>query len=138
MYLSLDLIKYILYYEMYMDTFQALADPTRRTIIELIAKNGNLSASDIYGKFKVSHPAVSQHLKVLRVTNILQVEKKAQQRIYKINTQSLQEFENWISKMKSYWNERFDVLDEVLKNEKKKYYKFNPPAGGKKLYGKNK
>ena len=105
---------------MYMDTFQALADPTRRTIIEMIARKGQLNASDIYDKFDVSHPAISQHLKVLRITNILQVEKKAQQRIYKINTESLQEFENWISKMKSYWNARFDVLDEVLELEKKK------------------
>jgi len=110
----------MLYYEMYMDTFQALADPTRRTIIEMIARKGQLNASDIYDKFDVSHPAISQHLKVLRITNILQVEKKAQQRIYKINTESLQEFENWISKMKSYWNARFDVLDEVLELEKKK------------------
>src|SRR3990167_9691908 len=110
----------MLYYEMYMDTFQALADPTRRTIIEMIARKGQLNASDIYDKFDVSHPAISQHLKVLRVTNILQVEKKAQQRIYKINTESLQEIENWVSKMKSYWNKRFDALDAVLQQEKKK------------------
>ncbi len=103
-----------------MDTFQALADPTRRTIIEMIAKKGSLAASDIYGKFKVSHPAVSQHLKVLRITNILQVEKRAQQRIYKINTESLQNVEDWLSKMKKYWNERFDALDAVLQQEKKK------------------
>ena len=124
----------MLYYEMYMDTFQALADPTRRTIIEMIARKGQLNASDIYDKFDVSHPAISQHLKVLRITNILQVEKKAQQRIYKINTESLQEIENWVSKMKSYWNKRFDVLDEVLQTEKKKLLLINK----NKKYGNNK
>lgn len=103
-----------------MDTFLALAEPRRRQIIELIAKNGELSASDIGSNFKVSLPAISQHLKVLREANLLTVEKKAQQRIYKINTVSLQELEDWTHKIKALWNERFDALDAFLQKEKKK------------------
>ena len=78
----------MLYYES-MDTFQALADPTRRHIIEMIAAKGTLSASDISNKFKISPPAISQHLKVLRETKLVAMEKRAQQRLYTINTSSL-------------------------------------------------
>jgi DNA-binding transcriptional ArsR family regulator len=103
-----------------MDTFQALAEPTRRHIMEMIAKNGELSASDIFDNFDSSPPAISQHLKVLRVSNLVMVEKRAQQRIYKINPKPLLEMEDWFGKMKKLWNDRFDALDILLKEEKKK------------------
>lgn len=103
-----------------MDIFQALAEPTRRNIIEIIAKNGELSASDIFNKFDVSHPAISQHLKVLRVSNLVMVEKRAQQRIYRINPKPLLEMEDWIEKMKKLWDKRFLSLEKLLTEEKKK------------------
>lgn len=103
-----------------MDVFSALADQNRRRIIELLAASGKLSASDISDKFKVSPPAISQHLKVLREAKLVDMEKRAQQRIYTINTNSLLEFEAWASKMRKRWAERFDRLDEVLAEEKTK------------------
>lgn len=108
-----------------MDIYNALAEPTRRTIIEMIARNGQLAASDIYEKFDTSAPAISQHLKVLRVSNLVLVEKKAQQRIYTINPKPLLEMEDWIKKMTRLWNERFDALDKVLQEEKKKLLKIS-------------
>ncbi len=101
-----------------MDVFSALAEPTRRNIIEMLASSGKLSASDIHKKFTVSPPAISQHLKVLRAANLVSVEKKAQKRIYRINTHSIQKLEEWAKKMKQVWNERFDALDKVLAVEK--------------------
>jgi len=71
MYLRLDLIKKVLYNEN-MDTYFALAEPTRREIIELLARKGELPASDIYRKFKVSAPAISQHLKELKNAGLIQ------------------------------------------------------------------
>ncbi|HRN69962.1 MAG TPA: metalloregulator ArsR/SmtB family transcription factor [Candidatus Woesebacteria bacterium] len=103
-----------------MDIFQALAEPNRRKILEIIAKNGELSASDIFNKFDSTAPAISQHLKVLRVSNLVMVEKRAQQRIYKINTEPLLEMESWIKEMTKLWNEKFDALDALLQEEKKK------------------
>ncbi len=102
-----------------MDIFNALAEPTRRSIIEMLATKGQLPASFIYDKFKVSPPAISQHLKVLREANIVQMEKQAQKHIYKINTESLHKLEGWASKMARMWESRFDRLDEVLKKERK-------------------
>jgi len=103
-----------------MDIFNALAEPTRRAILEMLAKNGQLSASNISDKFDVSPPAISQHLKVLREAKLVQMEKKAQQRIYQINTEGIQELEEWARQMTQTWNDRFDALDELLKAEKRK------------------
>lgn len=101
-----------------MDIYFALAEPRRRQIIELIAKKGALSATDIGSKFKVTLPAISQHLKVLREANLVTVEKKAQQRLYRINPVPLIEMEEWIQEMKKKWDERFDVLEALLQKEK--------------------
>ena len=101
-----------------MDTFSALADPTRRHIIEMLASRGQLSATDISDKFRISPPAISQHLKVLRQTELVLMEKRAQQRIYQINPLAMHKIEEWAKKMTHLWNERFDRLEELLKIEK--------------------
>jgi DNA-binding transcriptional ArsR family regulator len=103
-----------------MDMFQAIADPTRRHILELLATRGTLSASAISDKFSMSAPAISQHLKILRESKLVDMEKKAQQRIYTINTKSIQEVEQWIHTMTKLWNDRFDRLDIVIQKEKLK------------------
>lgn len=103
-----------------MDTFSALADPTRRHIVEMLASSGQLSATDICDRFSVSPPAISQHLKVLREANLVQMEKRAQQRIYTINPAGITEMEKWVNQMRNLWNERFDALDKVLKEEMQK------------------
>src|SRR2546428_14156584 len=103
--------------------FYALAEPTRRSIIELLASKGQLSATDISDNFDVSPPAISQHLKVLREANFVRVEKRAQQRIYRINPDAMSEIEQWIQKMTRQWNARFNVLDKILEAEKRKLKK---------------
>ena len=100
--------------------FTALADPTRLSIVELLAANGQMRASDIYANFSVSHPAISQHLTVLRDATLVRVEKRAQQRIYTLNTDTIHELEKWAAGMAKLWNERFDALDRVLAREKRK------------------
>src|SRR2546422_6067568 len=103
-----------------MDMFGALADPTRRTILELLASSGELSATALYEHFPVSPQAVSQHLKVLREAHLVEMEKRAQQHVYRLNPQTLSQFEAWVQQMKQRWSERFDALDTVLESEKKK------------------
>ena len=98
----------------------ALADPTRRTILELLATSGELSATAIYEHFPVSPQAVSQHLKVLREAHLVEMEKRAQKRLYRLNPQTLSQFEAWIQQVQQRWSERFDALDVVLESEKKK------------------
>lgn len=98
-----------------MDSYQALAEPNRRRIIELLATKGSLTATDISDKFKVSPPAISQHLKILREAKLVDMEKRAQSRIYTINTEKLSEIEEWVQKLRSHWEKRFDRLDKILK-----------------------
>jgi DNA-binding transcriptional ArsR family regulator len=102
------------------DLFDALADPTRRGIIELLATNGQMSATDIYDKFDMSNPAVSQHLKVLREAELVQMEKNAQKHLYTLNSKTMHSLENWAKRTTQHWDERFDRLDRVLEAEKQK------------------
>lgn len=103
-----------------MDMFEALADPTRRHIVELLAANGELAATAIYEQFSVSPQAISQHLKVLREANVVVMEKRAQKHVYRLNAQTLSEFETWVQRAKQRWEESFSALDQVLEREKKK------------------
>ena len=107
-------------YNIHMDMFVALADPTRRNILELLANSGELPATAIYQNFSMSPPAVSQHLKVLREAHLVEMEKRAQQHVYRLNPETLSEFEAWAKHMQQRWEERFAALDIVLEREKKK------------------
>jgi DNA-binding transcriptional ArsR family regulator len=106
-----------------MDIFLALADPTRRNILEIIAEGGRLAASDIAAHFKISAPAISQHLKVLKESALVIMEKKAQHRMYQINPTALHEIEDWTKKMNNTLEKRFRVMDKLLEAEKNKKIK---------------
>lgn len=101
-----------------MDIFTAVADPTRRRIVELLAAEGRLPATHICHQFPVSGPAISQHLKVLREAKLVIVERQAQQRLYRLNPLTMHELEFWARRLASQWEERFSRLDELLEREK--------------------
>ena len=103
-----------------MDVFAALADPTRRKIIELLADDGQLPAAEIAAHFPVSAPAISQHLKVLQQAGLVSVERRAQQRIYRLNPQTMLELESWARGLRNLWNQRFDALEILLEQEMRK------------------
>jgi DNA-binding transcriptional ArsR family regulator len=100
-----------------MDAFFALADPTRRAIVELLAQRGELTATAIAAHFPISAPAISQHLKVLREAGVLLMEKRAQQRIYRVNPQAMHEVQSWAARVTQRWQGRFAVLDDLLQAE---------------------
>ena len=104
-----------------MDKFTALADPTRRKIIEILAQKGQLPATEISNQFPISPQAISQHLKVLREAKLVRVQKQAQQRIYRINPEAMRELEDWAGQMRQLWNRRFDALEELLEEQKKEH-----------------
>jgi DNA-binding transcriptional ArsR family regulator len=107
-------------YNTSMDMFVALADPTRRNILEMLAGSGALPATAIYEHFSISPQAVSQHLKVLREAHLVVMEKHAQQRLYRLNPEALSAFEEWVQKTQRMYEERFAALDAVLEREKQK------------------
>ncbi len=103
-----------------MDAFHALAEPRRRQILEMLAAEGELPASAICSRFRVSHPAISQHLRVLREAGLVAVERRAQMRIYRMNPAKVHEVEDWAQRTLGRWNQRFDAPDAVLAEEKRK------------------
>lgn len=96
-----------------MDTFTALSDPTRRRIVESLAL-GESSFGDLAGKFEMSRPAVSQHLKVLKEAGIVASRAEAQRRIYRLNDGGLDELDAWLGKVRAFWNQRLDRLEGLL------------------------
>ena len=96
-----------------MDTFIALADPTRRRIIESLAL-GETSFGDLADQFEMSRPAVSQHLKVLREAGIVTARADAQRRIYSLSDDALDEVDEWLGKVQKFWTQRLDRLEQLL------------------------
>ena len=99
-----------------MDTFTALADPTRRRIVEQLAL-GETSFGDLADQFEMSRPAVSQHLKALREAGIVTARADAQRRIYRLSDNGLDEIDAWLNKVRTFWTQRLDKLEELLADE---------------------
>ena len=100
-----------------MDAFYALAEPRRRRVVEILAHRGQLSATQICDEFEVTPQAISQHLRVLREANVIQMEKRAQRRLYAFNPQSMDQIERWAADMTRLWNSRLDRLDRALRED---------------------
>ncbi|MBT8101284.1 MAG: metalloregulator ArsR/SmtB family transcription factor [Gammaproteobacteria bacterium] len=96
-----------------MDSFVALADPTRRRIVETLA-HGEAAFGDLASQFEISRPAVSQHLKVLKDSGLVSSRADAQRRIYRLNEKGLEEIDAWLSDVRSFWSDRLDRLAQVL------------------------
>ncbi|MGX1743093.1 ArsR/SmtB family transcription factor [Bosea sp. NPDC055353] len=96
-----------------MDRFAALADPTRRSIIEMLGERA-LSAGEIAAGFSASAPAISQHLKVLREAGLVSVEVRGQQRIYRLDPAGLAAFDAWLGKVRRFWGHHLDILEQEL------------------------
>ena len=97
-----------------MDIYNAIAEPRRRKIIEVLAKKGKLSAGQIYDEFDITSSAISQHLKVLRELDVVKMEKRAQKRIYQLNLNRINEFEIWTGKLRKLLAQRFGRMDKNL------------------------
>ncbi len=97
-----------------MDVFAALADPTRRRILDLLA-GGSHNAGELAAEFpRLSQPGVSRHLKVLRDTHLVDVTIRAQQRIYALNPEGLADLYAWVAKYQAMWPEMLDALGHYL------------------------
>lgn len=99
-----------------MDRFDALADPTRREIVAMLAERER-PAGEIAGAFAVTAPAISQHLKVLREQGLVRIERRGQQRIYSLDPDGLAAMQRWISDIRATWNVRLDRLAALLEKE---------------------
>lgn len=97
-----------------MDVFAAIADPSRREMLVILAK-GERPAGDLVKAFpRLTQPAVSRHLRVLREAGLVEVRPRAQQRIYTLRPESMRELDEWIARYRRFWPEKLDALARHL------------------------
>src|SRR5208282_38530 len=101
------------------DVFQALADPTRRAVIERLNR-GPAAMTELARPFKMALPSFSQHLDVLKRCGLVSSRKSGRVRTYQLAPRSLKTVENWLTVQRTHWQDRLDQLDKYLENIKEK------------------
>ena len=99
------------------DVFQAIADPTRRSILLLVAAQA-MTAGAIAVNFDTARPTVSKHLQILTACELLKPEQNGREIYYHLNLQKMKEVADFIEPFRKIWEERFDKLESVMKNYK--------------------
>jgi DNA-binding transcriptional ArsR family regulator len=97
----------------------ALADPTRRRIVELLAE-GELSAGEIASQFPTARPGVSRHLRVLREHGLVRARAEGQRRLYSLDPRPLEELDAWLDRYRGFWTNRLAALGTELKRRRRK------------------
>jgi DNA-binding transcriptional ArsR family regulator len=97
------------------DIFQAIADPTRREILSLIAAR-RMTPNLIAEKFPSSRQAVSKHIKILIECDLLNQEKVGREIYYEFNPEKMQVVDKWVEQFRKHWSDKFNQLDELLEN----------------------
>ena len=100
------------------DVFQAIADPNRRAILSLLATQ-QLTLNGVAEKFRISRPAVSKHIKILKECGLVVIHQQGRERYCEAKLDRLQEVSDWIEKSRRSWEGRLDRLDEYLKEVQK-------------------
>ena len=99
------------------DAFNAVAEPRRREILDLLA-GGERPVNDLVQLLGLSQPQVSKHLRVLREVGAVDVRDSGRQRLYRLNGHALKPIHDWVKGYEQTWTERFEVLDDVLEDLK--------------------
>lgn len=97
-----------------MQSLAAIADPTRRRIVELLAERDR-TAGELVEEFDVSAPAISQHLNVLREAGLIVTRVEGQKRVQSLNPDGLDELEGWLQRTRQFWSRRLDALERELR-----------------------
>ncbi|MGF6832842.1 DNA-binding transcriptional ArsR family regulator [Paenarthrobacter sp. TE4293] len=95
------------------DVFGALANPSRRTILDNLL-GGPLTAGELTGNLELSRSSASEHLGVLKEAGLIREERNGRQRIYHLEARGLQEVNGWLKNYEQYWNRRLDALSDLL------------------------
>ena len=96
-----------------MTTFEVLADPNRRRILELLREEER-PVGDLVAQLRISQPGVSKHLRVLRTAGLVSVRPDAQRRMYRVRFEPLIELDQWLDPYREVWTERLDALERRL------------------------
>jgi DNA-binding transcriptional ArsR family regulator len=97
-------------------TFQALADPTRRAVLDLL-RRGSQPAGEIARAFPVSRPAISKHLKLLRRAHLVREHREGRHRVYQLNPEPLRAVDSWIEQYRNFWKMNLASLKTFVESE---------------------
>lgn len=103
---------------MKLDIFQAIADPTRRTILTMLTIQA-LTPNAMAEKFEMTRQAVSKHIKVLYECELIKPEHSGREIYYHLNPKKMQEFDHWLAQFRQNWETQFNQLDNLLSTIKK-------------------
>ncbi len=106
------------FYIMRRDVFQAIADPTRREIIDILSTNHS-NLDNLISHFNISRPGVVKHVKILEACGLVEIEKKGRERICHAKLDDLGEIALWVHQYRRFWNNRLDKLEALLNEESK-------------------
>lgn len=99
------------------DIFQAIADPTRRSILVLLASQ-TMTAGAIANNFDVARPTISKHIQILNECDLIEANQKGREIHYQIKIDKMKEIDKWLEQFRKIWENRFDQLDSLLSNLK--------------------
>jgi DNA-binding transcriptional ArsR family regulator len=116
------------------DAFNAVAEPRRRQILDLLA-GGEASVNELVARLGLSQPQVSKHLRVLREVGLVEVRDAGRQRMYRLNGRSLKPIHDWVVGYEQLWSERFEQLDVLLDELKDIRQKEQPHGNGNERDG---
>jgi DNA-binding transcriptional ArsR family regulator len=97
-------------------TFQALADPTRRAVLDLL-RRGSQPAGDIAQAFPISRPAISKHLRLLRRAHLVREQRQGRHRVYQLNPEPLRAVDSWLDQYRAFWNLNLTNLKTFVEAE---------------------
>lgn len=101
------------------DVFQAIADPTRRSILLLLATQ-SMAAGAIASNFDTARPTVSKHLQILTECELLKQEQQGREIYYHLNADKMKEIADFLEPFRKHWDDRFNKLEQVMKSYKSK------------------
>lgn len=100
------------------DVFQAIADPNRRRIIDLLARQ-TLTLNEVADHFAISRPAISRHIKILTECGLIIIEQQGRERYCSADFRKLNEVSEWVNRYQRFWSSKLDALGEFLEDEQK-------------------
>ena len=101
------------------DAFNAVAEPRRRQILDVLA-GGERPVNEVVRELGLPQPQVSKHLRVLREVGAVDVREEGRQRLYRLNGYALKPIHDWVKEYEQTWSQRFEQLDAVLEDLKRK------------------
>lgn len=101
------------------DPFQAIADPTRRAILVMLASQ-TMTAGTIANNFNVARPTISKHVQILNECGLIESNQQGREIFYELKVEKMKEIDKWLEQFRKIWEGRFNQLDDVLKNLKSK------------------